>query len=119
MGAPEFWCPGTKTLVPPMFLTVQKVNRENKQGLFCETKPLQKCSAIGGRVFFLSFALLEQEPFPYDLLLKVFFLFTIYSGSSCTERCPGDLRGREFFFIHTVYFPQSLNELNGSCQRFK
>ena len=22
VGAPEFWCPGTRTLVPPMFLTV-------------------------------------------------------------------------------------------------
>ena len=27
----------------------QKVKGENKQGLFCETKPLQKCSAIAGR----------------------------------------------------------------------
>ena len=28
VGAPEFWCPGTRTLVPPMFLTV-KVNSFN------------------------------------------------------------------------------------------
>ena len=27
MGAPEFWCPGTRTLVPPMFLTDNMKNR--------------------------------------------------------------------------------------------
>ena len=73
--------------------TSKKSTEKTNKDYFVKLNLFKSVQLLPEEVMFLSFALLEQETFPNDLLLKAPFLFTIYSGSSCTERCPGDLRG--------------------------
>ena len=98
--APKLWCPLCS------WLSKKSTEKTNKD-YFVKLNLFKNVQLLTEEVMFFKFCTSRTRTLPLWSFIKASFFFTIYSGSSCTERCPGDLRGCDFFYSYRVFSSES------------